>query len=361
LYNPCVPVDFPSISRALSSVQNPRLVQMHSIRVLLRPGKYVLREPISVEAELNVHVTVETMEMPESLCSSIDSTFMHPKTPNKKRRKSCKLVKYLTCRTVDVVDGQSNADHEELVETTSACSSELAPCTNRAVLTLQSRRENEPILRIRQGSCTLRNLNLYHLSSGTDIWNGNAAIQIQPPVGMDDQPIPVYPAPMATMDHVDIISESGRGIVNIDGGKLTIRNSCVHDCAATGIYIGGIGSRAVIEHTDVIRNGIGNTRHRRGIARGHSGIYLEQGFAQIANCNISLNALTGISAVSPLNAILHLEESDLISNGAFQLDMPDVGSVADRQSFTRNINLARFGSIRSRSGLMRMPVDDEVY
>ena len=74
-----------------------------------------------------------------------------------------------------------------------------------------------------------------------------------------------------TLDRVDVTSCSGRGIVNIDGGNLKISNSYIHDCAATGIYVGGLGSIATIEQSDVLYNGKGNTRNRRGIAPGHSG------------------------------------------------------------------------------------------
>jgi Right handed beta helix region len=162
----------------------------------------------------------------------------------------------------------------------------------------------------------------------------------------------VLPPPTAILDHVEITSASGRGIVNIDGGQVTITNCYVHDCAATGIYVGGPGSRATIERTDVVRNGNGNTQHRRGIARGHSGIYLEQGHASIVDCNISQNSLTGISAVSPENAFLQLEESDLVANGTFQLEMPAIGTPAHRNSVTANNNLAAVGQARLRSGLV---------
>lgn len=186
----------------------------------------------------------------------------------------------------------------------------------------------------------------------TDIWNGNSAIQIQPPMGPDDQPLAAQPLPTAILDRVEITSASGRGIVNIDGGQVTITSCYVHDCAATGIYVGGPGSRATIERTDVVRNGNGNRQHRRGIARGHSGIYLEQGNASIIDCNVSQNSLTGISAVSPENAILTLAQSDLVSNGTFQLEMPAIGTPAHRSSVTVNNNLASVGLARSRSGLI---------
>ena len=81
----------------------------------------------------------------------------------------------------------------------------------------------------------------------------------------------IVPTPIVTLDGVDVTSSTGRGVVNIDGGHLKISNSHIHDCAAIGIYIGGLGSRATIEHSDVTFNGKGNRRSRRGIAAGHSG------------------------------------------------------------------------------------------
>ncbi len=82
------------------------------------------------------------------------------------------------------------------------------------------------------------------------------------------------------------------------------------------------------------------------------GLYLEQGNATIIDCNISSNTLTGISAISPDNSILNLQESDLISNGTFQLEMPAIGSTAHRNSVTANNTLASSGIGRSRSVLL---------
>lgn len=207
-----------------------------------------------------------------------------------------------------------------------------------------------PLTSARSRVALCSNLKLHGVSL-TDIWNGNSAVQIQPPNGPDDQPMMAVPAPIVIMENVEITSASGRGIVNIDGGHVTIRNCYVHDCAATGIYVGGPGSRAQMERTDVVRNGNGNTTHRRGIARGHSGVYLEQGHASIVDCNISQNSLTGISVVSPDNAILNLEESDLVSNGSFQLELPAIGTVSYSNSITSNNTMASSGLPRSRSGL----------
>ncbi len=79
---------------------------------------------------------------------------------------------------------------------------------------------------------------------------------------------------------------------------------------------------------------------------------MEQGDASIIDCNISRNTLTGVSAISPDNAILNLQESDLISNGTFQLEMPTFGSAAHRNSVTTNNTMESTGIGRSRSMLM---------
>jgi hypothetical protein len=156
------------------------------------------------------------------------------------------------------------------------------------------------------------------------------------------------------LEHVKITSQSGRGIVCVDGGELILQDCAIYDCAATGLYIGGPESRASLQRSDVVRNGLGM---RRGIARGHSGIYLEQGFARVLDSNISYNTLTGVSAVSPDHAVLHLETCDLHANGTFQLELPPLGTPARRASVTNNNHLDDHASVQTmRSGLLELPL-----
>jgi len=229
----------------------------------------------------------------------------------------------------------------------------------RAVLVLKTRKANEPLVRVRQGILRLRDVAVVHNATGNDIWNGNAAVQVQPPFDEAGE-FPVETAPpnvpaTAYVDSCDITSLSGRGLVTIDGGQSTITNSHVHHCAATGIYIGGPSSEATIRGTDVVRNGYGNQNRsvrRGGITRGHSGVYLEQGTASLRDCNVAHNALTGISAVSADNAVLDVRNTDLVSNETMQLEMPPDGSRSYRRSISRDNRIVQDGSARTRSGLM---------
>jgi hypothetical protein len=66
---------------------------------------------------------------------------------------------------------------------------------------------------------------------------------------------------------------------------------------------------------------------------------------------VSRNTLTGISAISRDNALLDLKDSDLVSNGTFQLEMPGLGSAAYMNSVTVNNNFASDGIGRYRSEL----------
>uniref|UniRef100_A0A7S1CZ62 Right handed beta helix domain-containing protein n=1 Tax=Cyclophora tenuis TaxID=216820 RepID=A0A7S1CZ62_CYCTE len=365
-YSPCVPIDHSTLAGALKvacalDATGTSLEQRHCVRVLLRPGKHFVKEAISIQSIGRTGISIETMELPQDTLTppdvQQDVAPMDDKEPTRKalKKRAATLRKRLSCRSIRTMD---DFDLDELVITESEEEPLAAPPRLvRASIVLKTRRHNEPIVRVRHGTIRLTNVALVHNSVGLDIWNGNSAIQIQP-LRADERPSTILNRPAAFLDRVDVTSKSGRGIVNIDGGYTSIKNCYVHDCAATGIYVGGPGSDAVIDRTDVVRNGGGN-RHRRGIARGHSGIYLEQGTARVRDCNISRNSLSGISAVSASNAILSLEASDLVANGTVQLEMPPTGSVSRRRSLARNNIVAVRGMPRSRSGLADEEEEEE--
>jgi len=225
------------------------------------------------------------------------------------------------------------------------------PCEQGAVLISKTRLRNEPLFRVASGELILNKISLRHHCSGIDIWSGNAAVHIQP----DEQDVLIDPHSIrqrATVTFVscEVVSYSGRGIVTVDGGRAEICDSYIHDCAATGVYIAGLGTCAFLHGSDVVGNGVGNHR-TRGIARGHSGVYMERGSVEISNCNISSNAAAGISVVSAENTRLTLRHSDVLSNGCTPLEMP--WNETHRPNVERNNNrISVVGAPRTRSSVL---------
>jgi hypothetical protein len=332
----------------------PDMIQHRSVRILLRPGKHYLREAISIQTVGDAKVTIETLDLPQNVFRSPrrvpDSMEQVTEAPVPPKR--AKSLRGLFCRARSGSERVEATEHSEGSFDPEDWRDLVPRRAKHATLVLRSRRHNEPVFRVKQGTLILNNVEIQHNSHGTDIWNGNAAIQVQPPEAEDGAPRRRGPRPCAILQGVKVTSRSGRGIVNIDGGKIVLRGCAFYDCAATGIYVGGQGSQAEVEYTDVIRNGVGSRSSRRGIARGHSGVYLEQGLASIRECNISFNTLTGISSVSADNSFLTLEDSDLALNGTFQLEMPAPGTAARRRSIVRNNNMSAVSPGRLRSGLL---------
>lgn len=368
--NPIVPTDYSTITAAVQSLADDidedetsdRLqmkcttIHSNSGRVLIRPGNYILAERIQVHVKGNAKVTFETLEYPETIVQSMRESQSYSPRPTHQRRRITRseLCDIFTCRS----NGQSD-DETSIMRPSSNVGRVIhnrnGPLPTKATIELRTKKMNEPIFHVSQGSLQLSKLVLRHNCNGTDIWNGNTAVQSQPLFDEDDRPIRVTDPntpPTVIAEDCNIMSVSGRGIVSIDGGFSITRRCYIHHCAATGLYIGGPGSTASVESSDIVLNGNGNVRNRRGITRGHSGVYLEQGQASLTDCNISNNSLTGISAVSKQNAFLRLEESDLVGNGTLQLDMPPEGTRSRSRSITKNNNMSADGYARPRSGFL---------
>jgi hypothetical protein len=164
-YNPCVPVDYSTVNEALSVVRTARAEQTRSIRVLLRPGRYILRESILVQAPCSVRVEVATMVLPDYF-RPVEET-PDESEPPKRRKSSSRFRSILSCRNMDVEESEEEM-LPDFEETTSSLSSSTRSnaCANRAKLVLRTRRHNEPIVRVRQGCCILRNVDLCHISHG---------------------------------------------------------------------------------------------------------------------------------------------------------------------------------------------------
>lgn len=417
--NPCVPIDYHSVSRALNILttfdNNNKAVglgnmeaenQPHCLTILLRPGKYIFKEALIIETHPSHHVSIQSMNMPSSLpieeepkiffdngkhvggitsfYSSVSAGSMvargnvpHGEGAREGQRK-LSFREYFSCmskRSVQVETRSDNGEdehyHDVLDTSLHSPSSEhessytniqqqqqhgQCSVTQKVEIFLQTRRHNEPIFRVCQGNFSIKNIYLVHHSNGVDIWNGNAAIQVQPPIQEDDEEtvnndgISVRTlsqqrtSPLVTLESIFVTSRSGRGIVNLNGGRLMINDCYVRDCAGTGIYVGGKGCKTDIINTDVVRNGIGANRSgvathvRRGVQAGHSGIYLEQGTTKVIGCNVSQNSLTGISAMSPDDCVLYLQHCDLIGNGtSHQIELPPIGTLSRANSTIGNV------------------------
>lgn len=371
--NPCVPDDYDSIESALKAISSLPVKTRHfnsdgsnSFRVLIRPGKYFLRRSIVIQAEGSSEVVIEALE-PESKKNVIgDSSFITPKKSKKLNVPSPNTLKEMinSCRSSSALGSATDSSSTSIIDLDERSKNKLLTSTPRAMIILKTRSHNEPVFRVRQGKLVLKNLDLVHSCNGTDIWNGNAAVQVQPLFEATDHPLESVPSslrPAAILHKVGITSFSGRGVVNIDGGNMSLIQCHIHHCAATGIYIGGKGSLALLEETDIVKNGNGNILNRRGISRGHSGLYLEQGTTLIRNCNVSENALTGISAISSDNATIIVENTDLIANATVQLEMPPTDSKSGGSSMSRNNTISSEGTSRSRSGLISSDQADYAY
>lgn len=380
--NPIVPLDYSSIPRAAASCCNYKQYDdagyfecYRNVRILVEPGVHYLDREITVETLGDAEFSIQHHSLysnyvttPSNQTVEVASRTSRPSTPDSftsassedrspaptRRRLNSGFRSILSCRSsLSVGDDDSDVS---VVDCKSA--------REQATIVLKTKFRNCPVFRVRQGKLSLVGVSLVHYCSGTDIWNGNSALQVQPRFDEARNSVFVPQAPhkppLALIEKCKITSLSGRGIVAIDGSCVIVRKSHIHRCAATGLYVGGIGSVANIYKTDIVNNGIGNSRSRRGIGRGHSGVYVEQGMAVLNDSNISHNALTGVSAVSPENAILKIADSDLVGNGTLQLEMPPDGTTTWRRSSFVNNNIDKSGRMRIRSGLYVENIDEGI-
>jgi len=170
-YNPCVPVDFSTVKKALSVVRGTQGEGSQTVRILLRPGHYVLDEAITVQAPGLIRVEVETMQMPASFAPIHQTDAVVESVPVRKQ-KSSPFRRLMTCRSIDAIDQDDEEDEDDQIEIFDP-SMLRPPQTSlaefgrqRATLALRTRRANEPIIRVRQGCAILRNLALHHVSHG---------------------------------------------------------------------------------------------------------------------------------------------------------------------------------------------------
>jgi len=173
---------------------------------------------------------------------------------------------------------------------------------------------------------------ILHSASGNDIWAGNCAAFCD------------GPGARLILDACTLQSDSGRGLVATRGSSVTVAHTSIHDCAATGVYIGDQGTYATIRSSNVIRNGHGNLdsveqqqRQLAIIPSGHSGMYVECAQTLIKNSLIGENSLTGLSVVRGGSVVLR--NSDIVSNGAIHQVTVDDNGVEHNEGVIEGDNL----------------------
>jgi len=402
--NPCVPVDYDTLEAAFDSISSGVSVdstennvrqrfrkQNSSARILLHPGPYFLRKSIVFNCIGSAEVTIESIgglkdprhastwcqnyhaepSMDENssntrkLLTGLSSSDTIDSSEETKRPSSATLRQLFGCRSTSAALSSLSTPRRGAEEEEEDAAGGMSPDDRAkfhkasfegpnptAVVVFESSKQNQAIFRVRQGIAHIKGLKLLHYCEGVDIWNGNAAIQVQSPFAPNGRQVRIQPPSVVPTAHVsdcDIVSFSGRGIVNIDGGISHVHKCFIHNSAATGLYLGGRGSKMTMTETDVVENGNGNERNNRGVSRGHSGVYIEQGTATIRDCNISKNSLTGISAVSTDHSTLQVEGSCLQSNGSIQVELPPIGSPSRRRSYSRDNTISTNGHGRARS------------
>lgn len=160
----------------------------------------------------------------------------------------------------------------------------------------------------------ISNVQLLHSTEGADIWGGNCAVMVE---GKKSR---------LNLTSCCIQSESGRGVVAVNGSFLEVKSSVIHDCAATGLYLGDNDSIANVSGCNLVRNGGGSRRPLRTdvddgdeddsdrVPSGHSGMYIEAGRAMVENSLVAGNSLTGLSIVRGGGVII--SGCDITENGS---------------------------------------------
>ncbi len=128
-----------------------------------------------VDIDHSIPLTIETMiDTPGSYhnCdSTLHSNFGSPSDRSRGKLKTA-IRNIFRCRTVDVENEDDENLENESLDDSLQSSFEIQSASsddremNFATLVLKTRRHNEPLFRIEQGSFTLRNVNLIHGSSG---------------------------------------------------------------------------------------------------------------------------------------------------------------------------------------------------
>jgi len=325
-HNPCVPIDAPTISEALD------ICHPSGGTITLMPGIY--GEMININTRRRVSIRAAFPEKGAALTHC----WYHGESRE--------------------VTRSDQIGHEEVKD---------EPCIN---ISLQDQNDT---LHERALFVQISHIQILHSTPGTDIWGGNCAIRVN---GQNAHVI---------VNDCTLQSDSGRGVVVTNGARMEIIHTVLHDCAATGLYVGDQGTQALIAGCNIIRNGGGSRRMIRNRRRedpslflqerdfddfddfilndsstdeddeeddgdelmfaavandvhndhdvvppGHSGMYVETAKALVENTLLANNSLTGLSVVR--GGAVRLSGCDITLNGAEPVTFEDVHDLHDENN-----------------------------
>ena len=214
-----VPIDYDSVDAAFESISSgpeckssenrvaQRFREQHkSARILVHPGPYFLQRPIVINV---IGSASDRMQDPEhgvtwqknyhgSSIKRVNMGMLSPRDyssavangDEERRLSSASLRQLFGCGCRSSLSAAVNMDDRSHSSTSSSENDDeedddqaehraffLHSCFHgqpRALLCLESGRENEPVIRVRQGTVNVRGLKLVQYCEGTDIWNGMA-------------------------------------------------------------------------------------------------------------------------------------------------------------------------------------------
>lgn len=313
---PCVPIDFPNIMAALDYYPIVReKLPSSTFTVTLMPGVY--HEQIQLDAKYY-----------EILSNKGHSGLLHFNIRAAFHDKGAAIIHY--------DQNDTNQPCVSIINQSDTLSGNGESSDERSMF-----------------SVTIQDIQCLHYTIGNDIWNGNCALQV------DGCNLNV------NISSCSFQSDSGRGIVVSRGAQIYMSDTTVHDCAATGIYIGDLDSSARIERCNITRNGGGtripttgteesdqnvrnsptnsnandNVSHmnmsslhgdnayhsHQLVPPGHSGMYLEASTAIVNDCLLSKNSLTGLSVVR--GGETKVSGCDVFGNGSSPVTIEDAHDV----------------------------------
>lgn len=317
---PCIPVDFATVGEALTSFTD--CTKPFTITVL--PG-------------IHAHDTID-------LC--IYSAVL-PYIPEHEKYYDSDIVGGQIYLNKQIVQVCIQAAFPEKLTALVCCnhdkSSSESPCINLYTRDHDTDLEHRGLFHLE-----VKHISFFHNAKGNNIWVGNAVARVH---GSNT---------LLSLTSCSLQSDSGRGVIVTRGARLWIKDSTIHNCAATGIYVGDGRTSCLIQRCDIIYCGFGTrsqyihehlSMERKPVPPGHSGIYVEGTVGVIIDDSlVAGNSLTGMSVVR--SGAAALRNSSILENGRapVALDEPLDNLVPIGDDIEDDIRYLTRGNVKNLGG-----------